>query len=692
MLKATGLARRSKESSGTRIAGLIGDWSLPAWFQRQNEPEGPCFDPSGSGFSNRACRRWVEFRSGNGAAMRVDRFGLIELPDPGWSLETWIGYGERLFTPNDYRPIVQSNLPDRLGIESSGYFEGGCYRMIVRPGPGQGQFQLETAVRVDGWPLTPIDLCFVLRPYHSDGFNPIGRLEYRDGSLRVNGRRLIDFPDPPRYCYCSDAAGGDVARCLREGAGNSRIDSATGSGTCLIGYSGLAADLRQIRLLIRPTTFQWVIPDQLGKERWERGDRSRKEKLPTVVTGREVDQCYRAALHWLETLSGPNSETLSHSAVLGLICHGRFESAGALLERALRRWRWAGAVPRMDEPVVKLPVLLNEYLGYTDDYQLIERYWGAIQKMGAGLGWRWALEFGRSERNSKDPVPSYENIFWVYAAIKSLSELAEALGKTAEAEAFRMDARQLWAQVLERLDRYGLGRAERIIPHDPSGAPGSIVGNLAAVYPLRLWERGEALVRATLQRVLSRNLYRNGYFDPWDGPGLQPAATALLAQAMVREGLDCTGLLEFLINSGRGVWTWPDRLHPQSGQGIGTTGHDPEATWQTLLLLRTIFIGEEKDALRLLPGVFGSRYWEPLDIDLDNFRTRFGKVRIRCVRVGDIIQIEFAADFRNRPSRVLIQPGPEYRVAHVQSGVWNDEGDAVVLDPGFQIVRFRRMT
>jgi hypothetical protein len=693
LFKTTGLATGGKDSPGTKIAGLIGDWALPAWFERQNEPEGLCFAPSGAGFFNRACRRWMELRSGNDAIIRVDRFGLIELPGPGWSLETWIAHGERLITPRDYRPIVQSNLPDRPGIETIAYFEGGHYRMTVSPGPGPSQFQAETAVKVDGWPLTPICLYFVLRPYHSDGFNPIERLEYRDGSLRVNGRRLIDFPDPPRHCYCSDAAGGDVARYLREGAGSSRIDSATGSGTCLIGYSGLAADLRQIQMLIRPVAFQWGIPARPGQRHRETGDRIRKESLPSVVTGKEVDQCYRAALNWMEAISGANSETLSHSAILSLIVHGRFETAGALLERALRRWRWAGAAPRIDEPVVKLPFLLNEYLRYSDDYQLIERYWGAIQKMGTGLSWRWASEFGRAVRDPKDPVPSYENIFWVYAAIKSVSELAEALGKTGEAEAFRLDARQLWSETRERLDRYGLGRTERIIPHDPTGAPGSIIGNLAAVYPLRLWERGEAMVHATLQRVLNRNLYLNGYFDPWDGPGLQPAATALLAQAMVGEGLDCTGPLEFLINSGRGAWTWPDRLHPRSGQGIGTTGHDPEATWQTLLLLRTIFIGEEPDTLRLLPGVFrGSRYWEPLDIDLANLRTRFGKVRIRCVRIGDIIQIELIADFRNRPSRILIEPGPEYRIIHVQAGIWNYEGGVISLDPDFQIVRFRRMT
>ena len=117
---------------------------------------------------------------------------------------------------------------------------------------------------------------------------------------------------------------------------------------------------------------------------------------------------------------------------------------------------------------------------------------------------------------------------------------------------------------------------------------------------------------------------------------------------MIREGYDYTQVLEFFIAAAGGTWSWPDRVHPLTMDGVGENGHDPEVLYQLLLLIRNIFVLEEGEFLDLLPGIFSSGFWKQPQIKITRLTTYFGEITFNCHTIGDIIQIEFWPQYRSQ--------------------------------------------
>ena len=115
---------RWRNFGARRVAGRVGidgdvlcgapDWLWPFWAERQLDPESPAFVARGDVPSvvNVTQRNWTTV--GNLAApwaATVDPRGLVTPWAGGWSLDWWVGAGDRWHLPSRDTAVRQS-LPD----------------------------------------------------------------------------------------------------------------------------------------------------------------------------------------------------------------------------------------------------------------------------------------------------------------------------------------------------------------------------------------------------------------------------------------------------------------------------------------------------------------------------------------------------------------------------------------------------
>lgn len=671
----------------------IKNWSLPSWFVRQSHPLSPGYILGGRKFANLCYRNWTMLCNESGEdVLAIDREGTILIPKKGISIEVWVNNGKTFFIPGQFIRTEQEAVPEFPCIETRGFFQNGYYESRTFPAYDQNEFfGIEFQIYANGEEaFNEFQLLLVIRPYDYNGLTAINRLEYKNRSVRVNNEELCQFETEPKIIFCTKASMGDVTEYYKLERNREEVSSVSGNCTGAIGYAIRPIDLQLIKLCFNTRSHQLFFSKRIGfpknwlsesKQRWI----SRSSYQHRMIsTNSKMDIIYHNNLNYLKMFSGTLLERCDVYRILVLNRFALYSTSRAYLLKTLKKVGWDGSLSSTNRLTSeKLVFALFDYFLFSGDRKIVKDNWPIIKRISF-----WLIQNRKPITSNLSPE-SCQDLGWICAAFKSLAKLAEVIGSIEDFQLFYLHFQELWSQILGAFSRK-IKDNVRVISGKGLAISGAIA-SLSLSFPLRLYPRNERFVRNWLNRIVESSAYNGGVISPMEFQGVDLELTARLGSILLREEEQYDSVLKFLTEAVSPTGTLPDRIHPISGCGIGNSGHDPDVCCQFLLLLRNLMIMEEEEILFLLPGILSSSNWQCPQIDLRYIPTSFGEISLRCQTVGNIVQIEFSANFRIKPQIIglILKPGDclVYTDSLIRQGEKHIE-----LGSDFKIARIRRGT
>jgi hypothetical protein len=664
------------------------DWVLPYWYQRQNDPYSPAYTIGGNDFRNLSFRNWTTIRLKSvKRTLNIDRFGVVYFPEIRVSLEFWVYSDQQLYTPTNFDGIIQQMSKEGTIRTVCSYDH--CRHFVTVLSYHENFEHISCKIGLFGPREDTLKyraLYCVIRPYDYNGLSAIYHLEYRDNFLWVNHRRLLFFEKEPKHCYFTNGIYGDVTKYLQAGSGNTEILTPEGMGTGLVGFSGLQAELSEINL------FFPINQRSLGRRKYSvqtliTPDIS--DSLNQISSDTALDQLLSENLRYLKGLNC----SFNIYQILALNRFSDGSQSRLYLKECMKKVAWDGSLQARSLSQEQLIWGVGDYYRLMMDSAFIEKYWTLLKRMGYAI-WHQKVKPLLWTHKQQDAIFDqqgiYEKLFWLSGALSSLEKMAFLLGDIQEGLVYKEQNRVLTVRLTRLLSNCERSTQKRVIPLNCQGGYGAgIIGNLAPSYPLQIWKSGNSSILETIHFIFEHYFYQGGIYSPFDFPGIDLVQSARFGQVLIREGYDYTEVLKLLIAAAGGTGSLPERIHPRSLSGIGEDGHHPDVIYHLLLLIRNIFVLEENQVLELLPGILTSKFWKDSPLRLKGVNTFFGEINCDCLRIGDLIQIDFWPKFRTQPEKIRIRLSSEFHPVFVDAPARFDQS-VLEIDPGFHRLRLKK--
>ncbi len=664
------------------------DWILPYWYQRQKDPYSPTYTIGGTDFRNLCFRNWTTIREKNSKTiLSIDRFGVIYFPEIRVSLECWVYSDQKLYTPANFNSISQQLVPEGSIQTVCNYDRG---RLLINILPYHENYdQISCKIKLVGPREDALKyraLYFVIRPYDYNGLSSIYHLEYRDNFLWVNHIRLLFFEKEPTHCYFRNGLHGDVTKYLQAASGNTKLLAPEGFGTGLIGFSGLPAELSEINLFF-PITKK--APLRHGKLVKTLSTPDVSDSLNQISSNTALDQLFAANLRYL---MGMNC-SFNIYQILALNRYSDGSQSRLYLKECLKKVAWDGSLQVESLTQEQLIWGIGDYYKLMMDAIFIKKHWPLLKRMGYAIWHQKVKPILWTTKHQDilfDEDGFYEKLFWLSGALSSLEKLAILVGDVQEGLTYKEQNQLLTARLTRFLTNCVRYTDKGVIPFRyQSGYGAGMIGNLTAAYPLRIWKSGNNSIHATIHYVFKHFFYQGGIYSPFDFQGIDLTLSARFGQVLVREGYDCTEVLELLVAAAGGTGSLPERIDPRTLNGIGDNGHHPELVYQLLLLIRNIFVIEENQDLELLPGFLTSKFWNKSTLRINRLNTFFGEISCSCRGMGDLIQIDFWPNYRIKPEKIRFRLPPDYYPVYVDAASRVDLS-VLEIDSDFHRLRLKK--
>jgi hypothetical protein len=192
------------------------------------------------------------------------------------------------------------------------------------------------------------------------------------------------------------------------------------------------------------------------------------------------------------------------------------------------------------------------------------------------------------------------------------------------------------------------------------------VGNLAAGYPLRLWEPREPRLLRTVDWLMSECWVRGGFFQDMIHSGVNAYLTLQCAQVLLRAGDPrFSDLVRAVAELASPTGQWPEAIHPHTRGGCMGDGQHVWAAAEWVLMMRALFVREEAGRLVLGSGL--PREWlaQEAPLRLGPTLTPHGPLSVEVTPQPDGALVRWQADWRDSPPAVEVAiPGHEGRVVN----------------------------
>lgn len=669
----------------------IKNWLLPAWFVKQSNPLSPGYVFDCCRFANLCYRNWTAFCDENGEeTLAVDEEGTISFSKLGVSVEIWVKSGNAFFRPGRFFRTQQKAASNFLCIKTknffqNGFFESRIFRIDGSNGISMGmeiEFHAKGEYAFSNWLLL-----LVIRPFDHNGLAPINRMEYKNLHLKVNNKELIQFETEPNIVFCTQGGAGDITEYFKLEQNNDLVSSSAGNCTGMIGYLIRPADdlVNRVGLKIGPSKLfssqeiyfskGWL---GVNEQKWISRFCYQHRMIKTDL---KIDYLYQTNCNYLNMFNSTSNEGVDVYRILALNRLGLYEKSRAFLVAALKKVRWDGSIVSSKGLTPEtLVCALKDYYRFSGDQKIIKDYWQVLRRIGF-----WLIQNKKSVPINLAPSCEW-HLGWTCAALNELSKMGEICGAFEDVRFFREHFQELWADILSFFSHRVKGNLQESFCKELSVI--KLMDCLCLSFPLGLYPRNERFIEELILQVKTAT-YHGGVISPLEFQGVDLGLTAKLGSILLREGLQYEPIFKFLNETVSSTGSWPDRIHPVLKRGIGVTGHSPEVCCHFLLLLRNMMVMEEDGMLHLLPGVLSSFSWHYPNIELRRLPTIFGEISLRCRSVGDIIQIDFSADYRIKPQQIRLKLNAWDRLLYSDS-VIGQTGKWVALGPDFKMLRLRR--
>ncbi len=664
------------------------DWVWPYWVERQFNPADHSFIPRAFSFShiNLTHRNWTAVGLPDVPYYPiVDPRGLVTPLFDGWSLDFWlIGPGKHRLLPSKLEQAEQE-------LEVTGDL---FVRTVLRQ-DGES-IQIETSmdlverrpncvVRVRAESPVSTHLAVVVRPYNPEGISFIKSITLLKDrrAFVVNDRAKVLFDDSPERCAFSSYQEGDVLHLLPDSVETTAISCPVSMATAaaLFPLESLKTKPLEVRVPIVDELKAGLIPEFLAPPTW----------------GEAVSQCSRLQIPdaKLQRLYEQAAATLilhsPHEVYPGPYTYKRFwfRDAAFLINALIT----LGAKQRSKRALDLFPKrqLHNGYfLSQEGEWDsngeaiwIMHRY---LKLAGEELPSEWAMPIERGahwilrKRLPKDLPETHAGLlpagfsaehlgpndyyywdnFWGVAGLWCAADLLRpsnsALSKefSAAAEEYLDTITNSFRLIPDRERRGAISAS----PHRRMDA--GAIGSLVADYPLQLFPPGEIRLRKTVEFLMSHGFYGGGFFQNMIHSGINAYLTLHIAQVLLRSGdARALELVDAVANLASPTGQWPEAIHPQTLGGCMGDGQHVWAAAEWVLMIRNLFIREERSRLVIGSGLAKRWLDAGTPMSLQNALTPFGPVNVYLHPLqGRAYTLVLDASWRGDPPPVTVEvPG-----------------------------------
>ena len=653
------------------------DWILPFWAERQFDPRDPAFMPRGFNLYtiNYTHRDWTMV--GNLARDReaiVDPRGLVTPWFDGWSLDVWLETDGALFVPSrlpddqitqslhEDLPIVVTEfraMDLRVKIEAFGAEQ-----------PDGREYVVEQITVQNPTPAPRRAVLYVsVRPFNPEGVSLVKQLDYRADAVFVNGALGVRLPAPDALA-CSNFDGGDVALALPTQNGKTRIQCSQGLATGLAAYHlDLApGESRTLSLHMPmqpeprdeddPAPLTAVAPSvelrtavvSMWRDKLAHGMRVQlpDEKLQSAF---DANKAFLLLLHDGESITpGPftyHQFWFRDAAYMlnALDKLGYHDESRSVLERYARRLEKDGYLRategEWDSNGAAIWAMVENARLTGDKNLLSGNYWSLL---------RMASWIHSKRQRSKDkrarsphfgllpPGPSAEHLgpndyfywddFWGLAGLRDAAQAAEWLGQTNDAKKLRANFDSFRADVDASLEAAAARLGRAAMPASPyRRLDAAMIGNLAALYPLRLCEPDDPRLLDTLTALKQFASLEDVYFNHVGHSAFGTYLSLHIAQCLLfQRNPDAWHVIKWVLQHASPTFTWAEGIHPITRGGAMGDGHHGWALADFLLAVRNALLFEEGDHLVITPAMPPDWTFETSVIKIQDAPTYFGQV------------------------------------------------------------------
>ncbi len=165
------------------------DWVQPWWLARQRDPAHGAYHPGGAVPVNAVGRSWTMVGTLDGSVRTpVDPRGLVVGRAGRWSLDWWVGSGERWLFPSMI-PGVRQRLVDGAPVVETLLRVGGG-EVVQRCFGANAQLDV-VAVEFENRTSGPVALALAVRPYDIQGGGRINQARCDDRVVEIDGEAAL---------------------------------------------------------------------------------------------------------------------------------------------------------------------------------------------------------------------------------------------------------------------------------------------------------------------------------------------------------------------------------------------------------------------------------------------------------------------------------------------------------------------
>ncbi len=645
----------------------------------------------------------------------VDPRGLITPLFDGWSLDVWLECDGKFFAPSrlpdaaiaqtlhENMPMVVTTL-DANGLRA---------RVEAFAGEDDTREFVAAQIRVENPYPAPhrATLYIALRPFNPEGVSLVHDLEYREengfGNFFVNGALAAQMPKPDGIALAR-FRDGDVARGLPalNGATRAHCHAGLATGVAAYHFDFTAAGMKRVNVFM-PMVREEIALDEPLEISFPEPIAARLQTLATwraqmqrgmqiFLPDRQLQDAFDANKAFLLALHDGDSITpgpytyhqfwFRDGAYLlnALDKLGFHEQAAQVIEKFPRRLQKDGYLTategEWDSNGAAIWTMV-EHARLSGNVDLVSRHYWSLLRMAAWINSkrqqttdhrRPTRENPRSSDLRPPPLhygllpsgPSAEHLgpadyfywddFWGLAGLREAARAADWLQQESDAKNLRANFDAFRADVNASLDAVAARLGRAAMPASPyRRLDSAMIGSLAALYPLRLFDARDPRILDTLAAIREFAWHADAFFNHVGHSAFGTYLSLHVAQCLLfQRDASAWKILQSVLQNASPTFTWAEGIHPATRGGAMGDGHHGWALADFLLAVRNLLLFEEDNHLVLTPVLPSEWVAENNVIKVENAATYFGNVSFTIAFGDHNATLVLNAEWRNAPEYI----------------------------------------
>ena len=663
------------------------DWIWPYWVERQFCPHDESFIPRAFSATH------VNLTNRNWTAIGIPDYPDYPIVDPrglltpfwdGWSIDCWIvAQNEAKLIPSRLSSVSQT-LSFQSGLMVSSSFCCDFMKLDLRAHVELDSGSPVCMQEISAQSSEPAELVISVRPYNPEGISPVASIRQKHSSCwSINNQQEIIFSSAPQQSIFACYKEGDVFSFI----GSSSKKEKSSFSSCKVGMATGAAIYpleedaeTSISICVplgpvtqTPPTGYLSSSEQL----WEEALKNAAQmELPNAL----YSSLYQAALRSVvlhapkEVFPGPYTykRFWFRDAVFilnSLLCLGFHQRVEKAISYFVRRQAPTGFFCSQEgewDANGQVLWLLGRYEELSGKL-LGEKLLYALEKGVNWLARKRIPDDGRELHSGLLPAgfsaehlgPSdyyYWDDFWAAAGLRAAAGVLARHGKKREADFAEKEAQSFLDCIEKSLVQSRSFLSDACIAASPDRRmDAGAIGSVCASYPLLLWEPEDSRILNTVNYLLAKNFVDGAFFQDMTHSGYNAYLSLHLAQILLRAGdMRFAGIVETVAGLASSTGQWPEAIHPRTKGGCMGDGQHIWAAAEWLMMMRSLFIREEKDTLVFLSGIKRSWLTPGAVLSFGPSSTPFGRVHLQAFCKKHHLLVSWKTQWTLPPAKILV--------------------------------------